>query len=84
MSKARDDDWRRAVNLVANFDQINASRRDGLEALRRASDGLFQMSKEDRREILDDLPALERQLFQEMARELGDARLVDALQEVSA
>ncbi|MEA3350562.1 MAG: hypothetical protein U9Q82_08080 [Chloroflexota bacterium] len=69
------------IRLEAKFDQINASHRDALESIRRASEGLFQMPEEDRREILDQLRPWQRWLFLEIANEINDTRLIDALME---
>lgn len=66
-------------SLVAKFDQINAHHRDALESVRRFSDALFQMTEDDRQQVLDNLLPLQRQFLLTAASEITDARLQRAL-----
>ncbi len=67
------------LRLGAQFDQINASHRDALEAVRRVSDGLFQMTEEDRQQVISEFMPFQRTLLLELAGEASDQRLVAAL-----
>jgi len=65
--------------VVARFDQINASHRDALESVQRFSNGLFQMTEEDRQRVINELMPFQRLLLLELAGEANDARLLAAL-----
>ena len=67
------------IRLQARFDQINASHRDAIESIRRASVGLFQLSEEERRNIIDGLMPYQREVLRALAEERGDHALLEAL-----
>lgn len=69
------------IRRQAVFDQINASHRDMLAAVKRASAALFQMNASGRQAFMDGLEPIERELLRVVAVELGDHALLTALDE---
>ena len=67
------------IRLVGMADQINACDRDAMEAVRRFSYGLFQMTEEDRQATINKMWPFERLLLLTLAGDANDQRLVAAL-----